>query len=215
MKKKRIISRKKRAVRLIVLCLTLLIAYLAIDPYGYGFSKETAVAETCDYFAVGEAEILPLTDVNPEPAADGFPTLFAVNDNCMMHIMLNHTPLHGWQRWGTAVLDCTEEAPLHAGVHITEEHGADINSAIYFGRIYDGRISSVKLEITYNDCYDEPTVIQTGYIASTDLGRFFCIDEPFPSKYPGINKVIVSAYNSNEELIYSTEIISTTHTSYG
>ena len=214
MKKKRIISRKKRALLLILLCLLLFAAYFATDPYGYGFSKETAVADRLEYFAVGEAEIFPSSAICSNTEVDGFPTLFAVNDYCMMHIMLNHSFMHGWQYWGSAVLDCSEEAPLHAGVHIVENHGTEIRTARYFGRIYDERISSLKFEIVYLEHYDETVVIQTDNIAVTEQGRFFCVDEHFTSEYPGINTVTVIAYDSSGELIYSAELKNIVHTTY-
>ena len=149
-RKKRLSTRKRRALRRVLILLILVIASWALGSYGYLPSDNLREMEEMQ--GVGRTEVLRRIW---SPATDGWNRMvyLSANENAVMLSGCFWNPFEGWTGSTYSVIDCSkEEKPVHSLVHFEARDGKNgkrvTNAPLRtYGRVDDPAVEVIEVRV--------------------------------------------------------------------
>lgn len=149
-RKKRLTTRKRRALRRVLILLILVIASWVLGSYGYLPSDNLRELEEMQ--GVGRMEVLRRIW---NPATDGWNRMvyLSVNENAVMLSGCFWNPFEGWTGSTYSIIDCSkEEVPVHSLIHLETRDGEDgkriTNAPVRtYGRVDDPDVEVIELRL--------------------------------------------------------------------
>ena len=139
--RKRLLNRRRRAIRQTLLCLTAVLLIQHIMHLGLILPIQT-VRQQEERAGIGRTRVVERVRV-PEIHRTHLAYL-TENEEATLFSSC-HLTLYGWMASFQVAVDCTEEAPLHAGFSFM--YGDEERAWYGFGRVDDPRIARIELSL--------------------------------------------------------------------
>jgi len=149
-RKKRLSTRKRRALRRVLILLALVIASWALGSYGY--LPSDSLREMEEMQGIGRTEMLRRIW---SPATDGWNRMvyLSANENAVMLSGCFWNPFEGWTGSTYSIIDCSaEEVPVHSCVHLESNSGEGEKMTTMvpvrtFGRVDDPAVEVIEMRL--------------------------------------------------------------------
>lgn len=217
MRRRKLFSRKRQALRRVLLALVSLL--LVNHIFGIALFPIQAVRREAEHEGIGRVWVV---ERKWEPSLY-MTHLFYLMEN-ERAVMLGDTYLSplGWETMFGATVDCTGEEPIYAGYHQISH--ADKALGCYFGQIDDPAIETVVISIQQEESDQGEavrrelrrlTVEREDFVSGRDR-TFFWIIEPLVPKQTAeaVRYSVVTAYDADGRIAAEFDIEACTYSGY-
>lgn len=171
--KKRIETRKYKAIRRTVIFLIWLL--LASACHLYGVFPMQAVRDTAENCNIGRTSVVHRILPPRELKAGARLFYLTANKNAVLLSAVEYNPLGGWMDGTGAPLDCSKEAPFCAGIWGAHHSGNEESPSAYyiFGRVDAPDAETVRVSVQYLDDTQNTETYRDAFSLESDRSAWF------------------------------------------
>lgn len=149
MRRKKVPSRRARAVRRVLLLAALLALWGTAG--GYGFLPSKGIRANEETVNLGPTEVLRDLGALPLKGAGWSRAYLSANENGMLLSLCRFEPLYGWLDYGFSALDCSGEGALHGAAYSVSKtrEGKENRGWYLYGRVDDLRGERLTASVGY------------------------------------------------------------------